>query len=171
METKVNSKLIYDGRIVKLTLDEVEVDDKGIAKREVVHHIGGCCIALKDKDDKYFCVRQYRYAQGCEMLEFCAGTIEEGEDPAVTVCRESEEELGYTVKNLKSYGYIVPTCGYCSERIYLFSGEADEFVGTNFDEYENLNSEKYSLKELQEMLDKGELTDAKTIALLYHLSK
>ena len=172
MEKKVNSKTIYEGKVVTLTVDQILTDEGNEALREVVHHRGGCCIALQDPEDgKYFCVRQYRYAQGTEMLEFCAGKIEEGEDPAVTICRESEEELGYTVKDLKSYGYIVPTCGYSSEKIYLYSGIKGERVGTHFDEDEEIEEKKYSLEELKEMVCRGELYDAKTIALLWHLER
>lgn len=65
----------------------------------------------------------------------------------------------------------MPTCGYSSEKIYLFYGEKGEKIGTHFDEDERIESEKYSLNELQKKVESGELCDAKTIALLYRLSR
>lgn len=171
MEKKKNSKVIYTGKVVTLVVDDVILDDNRLAKREVVLHRGGCCIALRDpQDNKYYCVRQYRYALKDDMLEFCAGKVEKDEEPIVTVQRECEEELGFSVTNLKSYGYIAASCGYTSEKIYLFSGDVLEKVGTHFDEDENIKCEKYSLKELNEKVKSGEIYDSKTIALLYHLN-
>ena len=171
MEKQLNSKEIYDGKVIRVSLDDVSLDDGREAKREVVHHRGGCCIALKGYDGKYLLTKQYRYAQGEEMIEFCAGKIEEGEDVKETILRESVEELGYTVKNLKYSGFIAPSCGYTTERIHLFQGEADLKVGTHFDEDENITTLYYSLEELEEMIRQGIIYDAKTIALVYRLTR
>lgn len=172
MEKTKNINIIYKGKVVTLSVDDVLLDDGRLAKREVVIHRGGCCIALRDsKDNKYYCVRQYRYALKDEMLEFCAGKVENNEEPIITVQRECEEELGFSVKNLKAYGYIAPSCGYTSEKIFLFSGDIDQKVGTHFDEDENIKPEKYSLAELNHKVSTGEIYDSKTIALLYYLNK
>ena len=144
------------------------IDDGSHAIREVVLHNGGACIALK-KDDRYFMVRQYRYVLGKQMLEFPAGKIEIGEDPDSTILREAEEEAGYAVKNLKKLGSIIPTCGYCTERIHLYYGEAGERVGQHFDADERIDLKLFTLREIKEMIAKGEIDDAKTIAIVYHL--
>ena len=80
MERQVNREEIYQGKVIHVVKDEVELDDGSRAYREVVIHNGGVCIALKD-GDKFYMVRQYRYSLGKEMLEFPAGKIEKGEDP------------------------------------------------------------------------------------------
>lgn len=169
MERKLHSETIYDGRVLKLIRDDVELDDGTKSMREVVIHHGGACIALKNKHNKFYMVRQYRYSLSMEMLEFCAGKLNEGENPTEAIIREAQEELGVTVKNLKSYGYVVPTCGYSSEKIYLFYGEEDEQVGQHFDEDERLEVEEYSFEELLKMIETGELVDGKTICLLQRM--
>ena len=170
MERKIESEQIYSGRVIEVVRDVVELDDGRPAVREVVLHRGGCCIALRDPaDNKYYMVRQYRYAQQTEMLEFCAGKMEQGEDPAKTILRECDEELGVTAENVRAYGYIAPTCGYSSEKIYLYSGDKGKNVGTHFDEDEQIEPEKYSLEEIEDMIARGEIFDAKTIALVYRL--
>lgn len=169
MEKQVNRKEIYDGKVFKIYLDDIIINDEKKAKREVVMHRGGACIALKDEDGKYFMVKQYRYCHEKEMLEFCAGKIEIGEDPDETIVREAEEELGYKIKDLKKFGYVIPTCGYSTEKIYLYYALADEKVNQNFDEDEDLKVYKYSFKEIKEMIMNGEIDDGKTIALMYKI--
>ena len=131
MEKQISREEIYNGKVIHVVKDEVELDDGTRSIREVVLHNGGACIALKN-EGKYYMVSQYRYSLGKEMLEFPAGKIEKGEDPDETILREAVEETGYSVKNIKKLGSIIPTCGYCSERIHLYYGEADEKIGQLF---------------------------------------
>mgnify|MGYP003296201633 CR=1 FL=1 len=123
-------------------------------------------INLKDKDGKFFMVRQYRYVPGVELLEFPAGKIEINENPDNTILRECIEETGYSCKNLRKLDYMIPTCGYSSEKIYLYYGEVDEKVGQHFDVDEDLKLEKYSIEEIKEMVREGIISDGKTICLI-----
>ena len=100
MEKQISREEIYNGKVIHVVRDEVELDDGNRAYREVVLHNGGVCIALRN-GDYFYMVRQYRYSLGKEMLEFPAGKIEKGEDPDEAIVREVQEETGYTVKNLK----------------------------------------------------------------------
>ncbi|MDO4940383.1 MAG: NUDIX hydrolase [Erysipelotrichaceae bacterium] len=168
MEKQINRQEIYKGKVIHVVKDEVELDDGSKTIREVVLHNGGVCIGLKH-DDKYFMVKQYRYATGKEMLEFPAGKIELNENPDEAILREAIEETGYKAKNVKKLGSIIPTCGYCSERIYLYSGETDEYMGQNLDVDERLNVYEYTLQEIKQMIIDGTIDDSKTIALMYRL--
>lgn len=170
MEKLLKRKNIYKGKILDLNVDDILIDEKDKSFREVILHNGGVCIALKDlKDNKFFLVKQYRYVQNKEMLEFCAGKIEKGEDVDKAIKRETIEELGYEVKNLKSLGQMIPTCAYSSEKIYLYYGETKEYVGTNYDDDERINVFKYSFEEIKELIKEGIIDDGKTIALMYKL--
>ena len=168
MEKKIKRDEIFKGKVIHVVKDEVLLDNGNTSVRELVLHNGGACIALK-KDDRYFMVKQYRYTFSKEMLEFPAGKIEVGEDPEETILREAVEETGYSVKNLKSFGYIIPTCGYCSEKIYLYYGEADEYLGQDLDADENILLNQFTFKEIKEMIRNNQIDDAKTIALMYHI--
>lgn len=170
MEKQLSRKEIYDGKVIHVVRDNIVTDDNIEAIREVVLHNGGACIALKDESDgKYFLVKQYRYCHDKEMLEFCAGKIEKGENPDETIIREAEEELGYEVKDVVKLGYMIPTCGYSSEKIYLYFGKAAKKVKQHFDEDELINVYKYSFAELKQMIIDGILDDGKTIALMYKI--
>lgn len=168
MEKQVKRDEIYQGKVIHVVKDEVVLDDGTKTIREVVLHNGGVCIALKN-DGYYYMVRQYRYALGRDMLEFPAGKIEKGELPDQAILREVVEETGYEAKNTKKFGYIIPTCGYCSEKIYLYYGEADKHIGQHFDVDERLNLEKYTFSQIKEMIKNGEIDDSKTIALMYRI--
>ncbi|MCR4633015.1 MAG: NUDIX hydrolase [Erysipelotrichaceae bacterium] len=168
MEKQVKREEIYEGKVIHVVKDQVALDDGSLAYREVVLHNGGACIALK-KDGLYYMVCQYRYSLGKEMLEFPAGKIEKGEDPDETILREAVEETGYSVRNIRKMGSIIPTCGYCSERIHLYYGEADEKLGQHFDPDERIDLKRFSFSQIKEMIRDGRIDDAKTIALMFYL--
>lgn len=168
MEKQIKREEIYKGKVIHVVKDDVVLDDNTTTIREVVLHNGGVCIALKD-GDYYYMVRQYRYALEKEMLEFPAGKIEVGEIPDEAIIREVQEETGFVAKNIKKFGSIIPTCGYCSEKIHLYYGEVDHFVGQHFDIDERLNLEKYTFKQIKEKIVNGQIDDSKTIALMYRI--
>ena len=165
MEKKIKSEEIYSGKVIHVTKDTVECENGNISYREAVYHNGGVCIGLRD-GDYFFMVRQYRYVPNETLLEFPAGKIEKGEEPDKAILRECEEETGYTCKNIKKLGHIIPTCGYSSERIYLYYGEVDEKIGQNFDFDEYMEIEKYTIEEIKKMIKDNVITDSKTICLV-----
>lgn len=169
MERKLNGKVIFEGKILNLRVDEIETDKGLKATREVIEHPGGTCIAAQKDNGKFLLVRQYRYAQQKEMLEFPAGRLEVNESPLEGIIREITEETGYQVTDVVSLGCIAPSSGYLEERIYLHYGKVTDYVGTHFDIDEDLMLEEYSLEELEAMIMSEEITDAKTIALVLKL--
>ncbi len=170
MEKQQSSRTIFTGKVVKLVEDQVLIDDAKLATREVIQHNGGACIALKNQEGKYFLVKQYRYAQGRDMLEFCAGKLEKGENPMQAVIREASEELGYSVKNLVYLGEIIPTCAYSTEHIHMYYGEAEEYVGTHFDEDERIETVPMSYEEIMQMIKDNQIIDAKTMCAMQKIA-
>ena len=87
VEEKLSSMTMYEGKIVRVTLDTVTQPDGTSTTREVVHHNGGAAIiALNDKNEVAL-IHQYRYAVGREMIEIPAGKIEQCEEPMTTAAR------------------------------------------------------------------------------------
>ena len=164
-ETLVSRKEIMKGRVLHVTVDTVSIDDGqgGEAKtatREAVWHFGACAI-LPLTDD----VRQYRYAAAVAMLEVPAGKIEhDGESPDYCAARELEEEAGVTAKEILPMGYVYTSPGFCNERIYLYLARGLEKGKQHLDDDEFMNVEYYTPKEVEDLIDKNEITDAKTIA-------
>ena len=87
-EKKLASEPLYQGKILALRRDTVELEDGRTALREIVEHHGGVAVVALDQADNLLFVRQFRYAVGEELLELPAGKLEKGEDPAACGRRE-----------------------------------------------------------------------------------
>jgi ADP-ribose pyrophosphatase len=162
IETQIKSEVKFSGRVFDIHVDDVALSNGSAAKREVVLHPGGVGV-LALRDGKALLVRQYRYAAGREMLEIPAGKLEPGEDPLDAGIRELSEETGWKTPTMESLGVIIPTGGYCSERIYLYLAQNLSPGETHPDEGEFVDPVWMELSELREKVLSGELQDSKTI--------
>ncbi|MDO4701105.1 MAG: NUDIX hydrolase [Erysipelotrichaceae bacterium] len=169
MEKLIKRNTVFEGKIIDVYQDDVLLDSGRVGSREVVNHHGGATIAIEDFDGTYFMVKQYRYAVGEELLEFPAGKLELNESPLDAIVRESHEEVGVIVKDVKEYGYMIPTCGYCNEKIYMYSAKVDSYTKQALDQDEQLEVCKLTLSEIMDAIKSGLIKDAKTIILAYHL--
>lgn len=160
---------IFSGKIVRVTVDDVELEDGRPAKREVVHHHGGACIAALDGDGCIYTVRQYRYAIGRELLELPAGKLEPREDPLKAAQRELREEVGVVADTYLDLGPIYPTVGYCNETIYCYAAKGLHLCNATPDDGEFLTIQRVPLEQLVEWILCGQVQDAKTVASLLKL--
>ena len=120
-ETMLESREIFNGRVIRVTVDKVQLEDGTTSTREIVHHHGGACILPVDADGSVTMVRQFRYAFGEEIWELPAGKLEADEDPFEAAKRELSEECGLTADNFIDLGVVYATVGYDSEKIYLWA--------------------------------------------------
>ena len=165
-EKTLDSKVVYEGKVITVIKDDVEVADGHKSFREVVLHSGGVVIvALKD-NDTILLIKQYRYPLKQVNFELPAGKLEIGENPDEACKRELEEETGYQAKTWKSLGYINTTPGICTEKLYLYLAKDLEFVGEHPDEGEILKCDEYKLSEVYRMIQNGEINDSKTICAI-----
>ena len=162
-EKTLNTKTVYEGKVIKVIKDDVEIADGHKSFREVVVHSGGVVIVATKDNDTILMVKQYRYPLKKVNLELPAGKLEIGEDPNLACKRELEEETGYNAKTWKSLGFINTTPGICTEKLYLYKASDLEFVGEHPDEGEILKCEEYKISEIFRMIKIGEINDAKTI--------
>ena len=166
-EKKLSSKELFDGRVIRVTVDTVQLENGKTSTREVVHHHGGACILPVDEDGNVTLVRQFRYALGEEVWELPAGKLEAGEDPFEAAKRELSEECGLTADHYLDLGVVYPTVGYDSEKIYLWAATSLHQTAQHLDEGEFLDVIKMPFEEaLARVLD-GTFRDSKTqIALM-----
>lgn len=73
-EHKVSGKTIFNGKIVRLDVDQAQLPDGSIATREVVYHPGGVAILALDEQNNVSLVRQFRYPFGKLLLELPAAS-------------------------------------------------------------------------------------------------
>ena len=124
-EITVKSEKIFEGKIVNLRVDTVELENQKYAKREIVEHKSAACI-LAVNNDKILLVRQYRKAIEEFIYELPAGILNIAEEPHEGALRELEEETGYTAGKIKLIYEFYTSPGFSNEKVYLF--EAADLV-------------------------------------------
>lgn len=166
-EKKLSSTPVFDGKIIQVRVDEVEIPNGRIATREVVHHNGGAAIIALNNKNEIALVKQFRYPNLTETLEIPAGKIEAGEDPYETAKRELQEETGIKKFNLEEFGHILPSPGFCDEIIYLYFASNISAIGSqNLDLDEFIDVVWVSLEQATNMILNGDIVDAKSIAAI-----
>lgn len=161
-EKTLNSKTIYDGKILHVILDEVELPNGNKAYREVVNHPGGVCIAALDEENNLYFVKQFRYPYKEVTLELPAGKLEKGSTPLENGKRELKEETGCEGYSFVTLGAMYPSTGYTDEIIHLFMCRVKSVGQQQPDEDEFLNVEKIPIKKAVEMVLNNQIPDAKT---------
>ncbi len=169
-EKTFSSQLVFDGKIMKVYLDEIEMPDGRHAPREILRHSGGvCCAVLNDRDEIAF-VRQYRYVYGEVVTELPAGKLEPGEDPFDAIKREVREEIGATGTEWREMGKLYPTPGYCGEIIHLYACRLSSTDVPQPDDDEILETMWVPFDEAVQMVLDGKLPDSKTQTLILKLA-
>lgn len=164
-EKTLDSELIFDGRVVKVYKDSIELPTGQKSFREVVKHSGGVVI-LAYKEDKILLVKQYRYPLKEVIYELPAGKLEPNEDPFEAAKRELEEETGYCANTWTSLGYVYTSPGYSDEKLYLYKAENLEFTHCHPDDGEILEPLEVEKNEVVKMIKDGKINDAKTLCAL-----
>lgn len=164
-EKKLESELIFDGRVLTVRKDKVLLPNGNTSTREVAYHKGAVAVVPLTKDGEVILVSQYRYAFEKEILEIPAGKLDyTGEVPLDACIRELKEETGYTAGKIIPLGSYLASPGCLSERVYLFLAMDLVEGETCPDEDEFLNIIKMPLDEFTNMIMSGEIEDGKTIA-------
>ena len=164
-----NTRRIYEGRVINLRIDSLDVGDGREVQREIVEHPGAVVIAALDEQGRVLMVRQYRHAAGESLLELPAGTMELNEEPAATAARELQEETGYSAGELRPAGGYFSAPGFCTEFLHLFIARKLKPQRLQGDEDEEIELEAVGLDEVSGLILSGAIKDAKTIAGLFVL--
>jgi ADP-ribose pyrophosphatase len=165
-EPTIESKDIYQGRIVNLRVDTVQLPSGRTTTREIVEHEDAVCVVPIDEDNNVLMVRQYRKAAQLNLLEVPAGGVEAGESPEETVLRELQEEVGVTSGSLRRLSGFWVSPGWATEfmHAYLATDLSPASLPADDDEY--ISVERVPLDSIPGLIDSGEIQDSKSIASL-----
>ncbi len=163
IEEKVESELIFSGRIIDVRRDKVRLMNGRTVTREVVEHLGGAVVVPVDDKGNVITVRQFRYPFERELLELPAGKLERGEDPLDCAVRELSEETGFTAEEITFLGEAYPSPGYCHESLFLYLATGLKAGVQHLDEDEFLRVEVIPLQDLVQRVMDGTVHDATTI--------
>jgi len=165
-EKKLDGRLVYDGGLLKVYRDTVELPGGRNTWREIVRHPGGVAMLPVDGEGNVYLVRQFRYPYNRAVLEIPAGKLEYGEDPFPAAKRELSEEIGAEAGKWTGLGTILPTPGYTDELLHLYLAQGLTFGKAHPDEDEFLETVKLPFSEAAAMAADGRLEDGKTVAAL-----
>lgn len=169
-EKQLRYEYKYKGKIVNMRVDDILLPDGKNAKREVIEHPGGVCVAALTDDKKILLVKQFRYPYGEIIYEIPAGKRDrQNEEPLECGKRELREETGATAERYFSLGELYPTPGYCGEIIWMFGATGLSFGNTDPDEDEFITFEAIEIEKVVNMILSGEIKDAKTQAAVLKL--
>jgi ADP-ribose pyrophosphatase len=166
MEKTISSRRVFDGRLLKIRVDEVELPNGRVTSREIVEHPGAVAIVALDPNGNLLLVRQYRNGPNEELLEIPAGTREQGEGVEDCVRRELQEETGYRPANVERLGGFYTTPGYTTEFIEIYLAIDLSFEPIPRPEDEQIEVERVPLESMLEMIKAGEIRDGKSIAAM-----
>lgn len=167
-ETTISSTKIYDGKIIKVNLDTVQLPNGNEALREIVLHQGAVGVLAITSDNKIILVKQYRKALETAIFEIPAGKLEKDENPADCAIRELQEETGFIASNITQIAKFYTSPGFANEIIYLY--EAKDLIQgeASPDEDEFVEIYQFSLEEALDMVKDGRIIDAKTLIAIYY---
>jgi len=162
-EATLTSKRIYQGRVLNLRVDTVQLPSGRITSREIVEHKGAVAVVALDEADNVLLVEQFRKPVEMRLLEIPAGTREIGEEGTSCAHRELREETGYRAGKLEHLGSYYSSPGFLTEwmEVYLATDLAWEPLPSAPDEV--MEVEKITLHEALELIRAGRICDAKSI--------
>lgn len=166
----IDSKLIYRGRVFDLKKIRKRAPDGKILEHDIIFHLGAAVIIPVLDDGRLVLVRQFRTAADARIWEFPAGTLEKGELPLACAKREIVEETGFQAKKWTKLAEFYPAPGFSKEFMYLYLAEelSEKTADKDSDEY--LEHHIISFKDVEKMVQRGEIIDAKTLIGFYFYS-
>lgn len=171
---RLSSRVVYDGRVVHLSVDRVRFPDGSEGDLELIRHPGAAAVVPfvdppESPDPAILLLRQYRYASGGYLFEVPAG-LPQGADESWAECgrRELAEETGYTAARLDYLTRIFTTPGFTNEVIHLFLATGLSAGDAVRDPDEFITVQALPLSRAVDMVRTGEIVDCKSVAALLY---
>ena len=164
MEKLLDSKTVYEGRMINLRVDSIELPSGRQTTREIVEHTNSVVIVPVDSSGNVLLVRQYRTAIGQALVEVPAGKTEPGEHPLQCAHRELREETCHNAGIMEDMGGFYAGPGYSTEYLYLYLATDLTPVNGAVDADEIMDVFRVPLADMPDMIASGKICDAKSVA-------
>ena len=164
-EPTIETKDIYQGRIVGLRVDTVQLPSGRTTTREIVEHEDAVCVVPVDENNNVLMVRQYRKAAELSLLEVPAGGVEAGETPEETVLRELQEEVGVTSGSLRKLAGFWVSPGWATEFMHAYLAMELTPARLPADDDEYITVERVPLENIPALMASGEIKSLASLLL------
>jgi ADP-ribose diphosphatase len=167
----LNSERVYTGKVFNVDRDRVRMPNGRAVSVEIVRHSSSVVIVPVPEPGKVILIRQFRYPINRFLWELPAGSVDEGETPVEAARRECHEEIGLVPATVVRLAALYPTPGYCDEEMIFFRASGLETTAeqAHVDEDEDIEAQTFELREVRDMIRRGEIVDMKTIVALTFL--
>lgn len=162
----LSRQTVFNGHAFDVEKLQVRLPDGRERAYDLVNHKDSVTILPLESDGSLWFVSQYRMGCECQMLELPAGVMDDGETPEVCAAREIREEIGMAAGELRLLGSVYLAAGYSSEINHIFLATGLTSAPLVMDEDEFLDVKRFSIEEIQELIEKGEMVDSKSLAAL-----
>jgi ADP-ribose pyrophosphatase len=164
----LSSQTAYEGPLFKVLKEEVREPNGHVSHRDIIRHNGSVVIlaldsSLSKKDPLVVLERQYRHAAGQYLWEIPAGKMEPGEERLAGAQRELAEETGYSAKLWTPLVRYYASPGFLGEWMQVFLAEELSPGEAHPEPDETLQIFAVPFSELEELIDRGEVLDGKTL--------
>ncbi len=170
-ENQLSSQTVYQGGLLHVKEDQVQLPNGHSARREYILHPGAVVIIPLLANGQVVMERQFRYPLNRDVYELPAGKLDAGESALFCGQRELLEETGYSAARWEYVATIHPCIGYSNESMSLFlAQELTEGIHKR-DADEFLDVFTLPLDEALEWVRIGRITDVKTVIGLFWAEK
>ena len=161
----ISRERVYEGKVFSVDRDRVALPHGKTVTLDVVRHSASVVILPVPETGHVILIRQYRHAVKQWLWEAPAGSVDEGETPEAAARRECHEEIGLVPDTVVRLGAMYPTPGYCDEQMIFFrvSSLAEATEPAAVDEDESIEPRTFPIREVRDMIRRGEIVDMKTI--------
>jgi ADP-ribose pyrophosphatase len=162
---RLTHQRVFEGKVFDVDRDRVRMPHGREVTVDVIRHVPSAVLLPVPEPGRVILIRQYRYAINRWLWELPAGSVDDGETPEQAARRECHEEIGQVPDTIVRLGSMFPTPGYCDEEMFFFrvSGLTVPAEAAELDEDEDIEVHVFTLKEVREMVRRGEITDMKTV--------
>ena len=170
---RLDRTMVYQGNIIEVYQDLMELPDGSHQTWDAVHHRhGAACVVAVDDEGYILLVKQNRPVLGHDTLELPAGCQDPGEEMIDCAARELLEETGYRAREIAPLMIINSTVATCDEQIDIYEAVAENAGAQHLDPGEEINVVRVKLEDAVEMVLKSEITDSKTaVGILAYVTK
>lgn len=170
-EKTLKTEQIFTGRVISLQVDDVELPNGNVSKREIVKHPGAVAVIPVTAENKIVMVEQFRKALERTIIEIPAGKLESGEKPEICAARELEEETGYECAQMEWLISFYTSPGFADEIIHVYkaTGLTKKENPATADEDEFVNLMEVTLEEAIQLIKDQKIYDAKTAYAVQYL--